>query len=139
MNRIARYILISAGIILMVSSTGCDKVGNILNPDPATIEYDGAVFNTTDQNLRVYIADPDPEYGPGSDNDYTKPQRLDALNGVASYWLRERTYTIVVVHAVTGAIIGRYKVQPNGVHNDVTIGRDYVDLDWSLVNGHFTS
>lgn len=134
MNRIARYKLMFAALIFMVATSGCGKLGKVLNPDPATVKYDGAVFNTTDENRRVYIADPDPEYGPGTDDDYTVPRRIDALTGVQSYWLRERYYTFVIVHAVTGQEIARLKRKPNGVHDDNYRDRIYTSLDWYLEN-----
>lgn len=135
MNRIARSIMFMLATTTCVFASGCT---NVLSPDPATIEYDGAVFNTTDENRRVYIADPDPEYGPGTEHDYTKPRRIDALIGVQSYWLRERYYTFVILHAVTGEEIARVKRRPNGVHNDAAYGRTYPGLDWRLVNTQWT-
>lgn len=143
MKPFVHSIMMLVGLVLVTMTAGCKlpsapDVAEFINPDPAQMWYDGAVFNTTDENRRVYIADPDPEYGPGTNNDYTKPVRLDAVNGVASYWLRERYYTFVIVHAVTGDEIARIRRKPNAIRDDASYGRNFPNLDWSLVNKTWT-
>lgn len=112
MNRIVRSIIMA--LTALITTTSC-------SPDAKSVWYGGKVTNSGDRTLYVALSNPDPEYGPGSKDDYTRQIELRDGGGSATYWLHERgkaTPYVFFIYDIDGVLKRKISVSPDGEAND---------------------
>ncbi len=117
MNRIVRFIIMCAALTIVVGASGC----NIFGPKAEEVWYTGKVTNPSDRTLKVALANPDPEHGLGTKDDYTRQVTLADGGGSATYWLHERGRSnpyVFHIFDIDGKLVRKINVSPDGQAND---------------------